>query len=911
MFKNAATKIAHNSTIPSIGGNKDLRPLQDLITAEKSVLISLRRLSLDFTKASEALRGWGMGEGDDLGDTLSASTVILALFADALLQYATHEQSVRDHMKAIRSREEGLDELRRRRKNISAKADSAEKRLNKMSPEHKQLAVQTDLLHRLRDEIRQLDTEIMTEEARLGDFKRSTTRSLMGLKFGGLLELSAKGTIVGDFGKQIIAEIPEDVTPPGLPRNFYNGHGKTESCVGEAERSVGEVLFSGITNRADPPSFRPPDFPPGPNLMPTGPMNPGDTSPSGSNSYSRFDPYNDNSMHNTNISQPGMSGQSSPIQVFPSNPHQSYTYDRNVDEFGAGSSSSAPLSPRLGAGPGGGKFATFPVKAVNRPGPNFRDDTTPSLNPHINRAPSLSFSSQVEQALVDSPTTSGLNPPKRGGNGFDDPVPVYEAVPSPTYPTPPGPPPGAAAEPPLTHLDGAMVNPWSEEPETEDNHNDHGEHETPPGTSGDEAGDVHLAYASSTSDNSHLVPNRRVRFGAVNDVDQEMEERRRQSEDESGHDDLSTITSMDGPDEARTPTVVDLVPTPSPPSDQRPRRVPVPAVDDLTDESSLNAAAAREVSREMDALTFNPPPVDRGNSPLLPPSPLFAQNPAAVRTNLNIDSPVPITGPSVPDKTSTSTTNSADKATSPLQIPLQHTVPPPHINLPDRSVSSFSSSNTGSPYRTPLESPFRTPSESPLRSSALGITSPGTSPTIKTSSSSLSSPPLPPGTRTISAAAFKRPSPRMSVDISTPIGSVGPADTTPLTFKKRALPSSPYPQRLQPQPASHEPSITNLRGNAAPAPAPLPSQPAVHRPIPSTAPQNTSSDDDYDQFDYITAYVNTMGPEPDDGSPVQADYGRLGPSKVVNGPGAGESSMSSSGYGQGRFATSLDSEGLR
>jgi len=108
-------------------------------------------------------------------------------------------------MKAIRTREEGLDELKRRRKNIAAKADSAEKKLNKMSPEHKQLAVQTDLLHRLRDEIRQLDTEIMTEEARLGDFKRSTTRSLMGLKFGGLQELSAKGTIIGGLGKQIIS----------------------------------------------------------------------------------------------------------------------------------------------------------------------------------------------------------------------------------------------------------------------------------------------------------------------------------------------------------------------------------------------------------------------------------------------------------------------------------------------------------------------------------------------------------------------------------------------------------------------------------------------------------------------------------------------------------------------------------
>ena len=40
MFKTAATKIAHNSTIPSLAGNTELRPLQDLITAEKAVLIS-------------------------------------------------------------------------------------------------------------------------------------------------------------------------------------------------------------------------------------------------------------------------------------------------------------------------------------------------------------------------------------------------------------------------------------------------------------------------------------------------------------------------------------------------------------------------------------------------------------------------------------------------------------------------------------------------------------------------------------------------------------------------------------------------------------------------------------------------------------------------------------------------------
>lgn len=108
-------------------------------------------------------------------------------------------------MKAIRTREEGLDELKRRRKSVAGKADGAERKLNRMSPEHKNLAVQTDTLHKLRDEIRQLDTEIMIEEAKLSDFKRSSARSFMGLKFGGLQELSARGTIVGDFGKQIIA----------------------------------------------------------------------------------------------------------------------------------------------------------------------------------------------------------------------------------------------------------------------------------------------------------------------------------------------------------------------------------------------------------------------------------------------------------------------------------------------------------------------------------------------------------------------------------------------------------------------------------------------------------------------------------------------------------------------------------
>lgn len=61
--------------------------------------------------------------------------------------------------------------------------------------QNKNLPAQTDLLSKLRDEIRQLDTDIMLEEARLGDFKRLITRNFMALKLGGLLELGEKATV--------------------------------------------------------------------------------------------------------------------------------------------------------------------------------------------------------------------------------------------------------------------------------------------------------------------------------------------------------------------------------------------------------------------------------------------------------------------------------------------------------------------------------------------------------------------------------------------------------------------------------------------------------------------------------------------------------------------------------------------
>ena len=74
-------------------------------------------------------------------------------------------------------------------------ADSADKKLNKMGPEHKNLEQQQETLNRLRNEIRSLDADILAEEASLGDFKRTQVKTMMGLKFGGLLECCEKGIV--------------------------------------------------------------------------------------------------------------------------------------------------------------------------------------------------------------------------------------------------------------------------------------------------------------------------------------------------------------------------------------------------------------------------------------------------------------------------------------------------------------------------------------------------------------------------------------------------------------------------------------------------------------------------------------------------------------------------------------------
>ena len=111
--------------------------------------------STETAKAAASFPPYGSQEGPDLQDVLTQSSNLLGQLANALATYTNHSGSIRSCFKRIREREEKLDELKRRRKSTGSKAEAAEKKLAKMGPENKGLPQQTELLERLRTEMRQ------------------------------------------------------------------------------------------------------------------------------------------------------------------------------------------------------------------------------------------------------------------------------------------------------------------------------------------------------------------------------------------------------------------------------------------------------------------------------------------------------------------------------------------------------------------------------------------------------------------------------------------------------------------------------------------------------------------------------------------------------------------------------------
>jgi DNA repair ATPase RecN len=121
--------------MPNLVGTQSLRELQDLITAEKSILQSHERLANDISKGCNAMATWGASEGSDLSDVLSHASAILMHLSNAMNKYADHEASIRLLYKSIRTKEEQLEDMVKRRKQLGSRAEKEEKKLAKMSQE--------------------------------------------------------------------------------------------------------------------------------------------------------------------------------------------------------------------------------------------------------------------------------------------------------------------------------------------------------------------------------------------------------------------------------------------------------------------------------------------------------------------------------------------------------------------------------------------------------------------------------------------------------------------------------------------------------------------------------------------------------------------------------------------------------
>jgi hypothetical protein len=283
-------------------------------------------------------------------------------------------------------------------------------------------------------------------------------------------------------------------------------------------------------------------------------------------------------------------------------------------------------------------------------------------------------------------------------------------------------------------------------------------------------------------------------------------------------------------------------------------------LDDGVDETALNAAAAREVAREMDNLNFSPPyppprlaisepqPMDKFSTP---PSP-FSRRRDSVQPPRNSGdstappySPIPVTTEPPPTAIpaaslpSTYLPQQSQQPSSPTSLIPRTTSPPPSAlpagPVPSSYLPRFPDGAT--PYGT---TPYgaRSPTDTPMFGSSVSLTS--------LNKSAVSPGPLPPpGHRTISAAAFRRPLPRTTADSAPPsplMSQPGPADTTPLHVRKRneqqhvAAPSiSTSTTRSGFSTASTTPSLGQF-------PSP-----------PHEQPQEEES------FDYISAYLGSNG----------------------------------------------------
>ena len=750
--------------------------------------------------------------------------------------------------------------MHRRRKSLHSKADSAEKKLNKMGPDSKNLRQQTDLLTGLREQIRTIDTEILNEEASLGDWKRIKAREWMGVLFGALLECSETGAVVATFGRTIIGYVSTERTQPGLARAHYSGHAQVEPLVVEAEREIHKVSFvGGVGDGTDQPSeYHIGDIPglprsspslsthlPQPYASSTLPANPPSSHPYELNDFGEYNP------HSESQSQTYTPGQRPRLS--------------SLDQQSAvGSTISSPFFPfPLPGGTGftpGHKpnFSQNSVRSGSGFTPGYPPPAAPALYPsHSSNNTSGSGALSERRTPTDDTFSSSIAKALGEGWSLDE----NRDVGSPHL-SADGPPPSYATDhistssPP--NLQGSMRierKPVPAHIQEATNEDDDGvglsylnpSVEDGPGRRSDEK---RLSDSGSGS-----REDRKVRWGSVRDVDVELEKRyseeiRKSNEStyqgaiplRSGLIRVFTVRRTVSPGKGRqTPSPAyrsrspsPRMPEPHPHVHQHPEVYPAESPTSLDesqplpnpnmsvedegpsppDEKRLNALAAREISKQMEtsAYPLSPPSLPFTGRKSVSPRPSFSNDISPSNDNRfgQITSPPPQFADSMQGRDLTPTPN-------PSQPPQFQSLPPPppigallHSTSMDSTVSD----------PTQVDDAYHTPPEY-LRNVSAPPSPPvtrGSSPQVPHSSPSLSSsPPTPTTTKKISAAAFRRPGmrgPSSTINLSDPPRQ----DSLGVGFRP-STDRSPSREKGDDEKAAGIPDVTplNLRKKSLPA----------------------------------------------------------------------------------------------
>ena len=361
------------------------------------------------------------------------------------------------------------------------------------------------------------------------------------------------------------------------------------------------------------------------------------------------------------------------------------------------------------------------------------------------------------------------------------------------------------------------------------------------------------------------------------------------------------------------PTSVEPTESPTPTDESQPLPNPNASVEDegsgQLDERSLNALAAREISKqmEMSSPSLSPPSLPFAGRRSVSPRPSFTGEipPYPARAGLVRSPSTPPPPPPPPPQFANSTLiRELTPSPNPPQPPQMRPPPPPTIALPNSGTMDSDLTQSDDVYRTPPEylRNSSAPPSPPMTSAPPPPPVPQVTPTLSPSPSTQTT------TKKISAAAFRRPGMRglsnnVNLGGGDENGDGGPDDAvTPLNLRKKSLPAVPGV------------SANLLSGPRGPGAARSTSSPfpnlkaSGEQPLGSgrTFPSSTSSESrpqesvlggGDEDLDYLSAYFNE-----DEG---RQSVTQNGTTKNHSG-GPGTSLSQNGGYGSGRFATRLE-----